>query len=51
MKLKKDSTALAKIQSNFENLLALEDEAFLLELREIDKRDKISTLSLKTVKN
>ena len=35
MHLKKDSTTLSKIQSNFENLLALEDETFLLELREI----------------
>jgi hypothetical protein len=35
MHLKKDSATLSKIQSNFENLLALDDEAFLSELREI----------------
>jgi hypothetical protein len=35
MNLKKDRTTLAKVQSNFENLFGLEDEAFLSELREV----------------
>ncbi len=35
MNLKKDSITLSKIQSNFKNLLALENEAFLSELRMI----------------
>jgi hypothetical protein len=35
MHLNKDRVTLAKVQSNFETLLELEDEAFLLELREV----------------
>lgn len=37
MHLQKNHATLAKVQSNFENLLSLEDEAFLLKLREISE--------------
>ncbi|SFV58718.1 hypothetical protein MNB_SV-12-1563 [hydrothermal vent metagenome] len=37
MHIKQETTTLIKIQSNFKNLLDLEDEVFLSKLKEISR--------------